>query len=404
MLKGKNIVVGITGSIAAYKSCDLIRKLVKLQANVICVMTKSAKHFITPLTLQTISGNQVMEDLFQKPLNWQVNHISLAKRADLVLIAPATADIIGKLAGGLADDLLTSSVLATHAPILICSSMNENMYRNVVVQENIKKLKDRGFIFVGPSVGDLVCGTEGIGRLSEVDEIIGEVMRIFRESKIEKRDLKGKNILITAGPTQEYLDPVRFISNPSSGRMGYALAEESQLRGAKVILITGPTYLIPPEQVKTIYIKNAFEMEREVKKYFSRVDIVIGAAAVSDWRPEKRELKKMKKEGRISISLVRTADILAGLGRKKGNKILIGFAAETDHLQKNAWDKLVKKNLDFIVVNKVKESFGKQTNKVTIIDKQNNKKNYPPMDKRKIASLILDKVLDFLPLKNSSSA
>ncbi|MCK4533077.1 bifunctional phosphopantothenoylcysteine decarboxylase/phosphopantothenate--cysteine ligase CoaBC, partial [bacterium] len=384
---------------AAYKICDLVRKLVKLQAKVICVMTSSAKQFVTPLTLQTISMNPVMGDLFGEPSKLEINHVSLAQTADLILIAPATANIIGKLAGGLADDLLSSLVLAARVPILICPSMNKNMYRNEIVQENIKKLKEKRFIFAGPESGFLACGTKGEGRLLETDKIVDKVVEILKEGNRKKKDLEGKKILITAGPTHEYLDPVRFISNPSTGKMGYALAREARERGAEVILISGPTHLPFPEEVKVVSIKSAFEMEKEVKKHFSGVDVVIGAAAVSDWCVDKKAKKKIKKSEGIMLSLVKTADILAGLGTKKGNKILVGFAAETDHLQKNAKSKLIKKNLDFIVANKVKESFGKETNKITIIDRKNNIEEHPFMDKKKAAFFIINKVSSFLSLK-----
>ncbi len=399
MLKNKTIVLGISGSIAAYKSCDLARKLIKLQAKVICVMTSSAKQFVTPLTLQTISKNPVMGDIFGEPSKWEINHVSLAQAADLILIAPATANIIGKLAGGLADDLLSSLVLAARVPILICPSMNKNMYRNEIVQENIKKLKEKRFIFAGPESGFLACGTKGEGRLLETDKIVDKVVEILKEGNRKKKDLEGRKFLITAGPTHEYLDPVRFISNPSTGRMGYALAREARERGAEVILISGPTHLPFPEDVKVVSIKSAFEMEKEVKKHFFGVDVFIGAAAVSDWCADKKEKKKIKKSEGIMLSLVKTADILAGLGTKKGNKILVGFAAETDHLQKNAKNKLIKKNLDFIVANKVKESFGKETNKITIIDRKNNIEKHPFMDKKKAAFFIINKISSFLSLK-----
>ena len=397
LLKDKTIVLGITGSIAAYKVCDLVRKLVKLQAKVVCVMTKSAKQFITPLTLQTISGNPVVEDIFGEPSKWEINHISLAQSADMVLIAPATANIIGKLAGGLADDLLTSLILAARVPILICPSMNENMYKNEIVQENIKKLKGKKFIFAGPEHGDLACGVKGEGRLLRIDEIVGKIEKILREREAKNKDLKNKNIIITAGPTREYLDPVRFLSNLSSGKMGYALAQEAQERGAEVTLISGPTHLPSLLGVKIIYIKSALEMEKEVKRYFPLADVIISAAAVSDWRPDKVQKGKIKKGEKLKVSLVKTADILADLGKKKGNKILVGFAAETDHLQKNAWNKLIRKNLDFIVANKVKESFGKQTNRIIIIDRKKNIEKYPFRDKKIVASFIINKVLDFFP-------
>jgi phosphopantothenoylcysteine decarboxylase/phosphopantothenate--cysteine ligase len=399
VLKNKTIVLGISGSIAAYKICDLVRKLVKLRAKVICVMTSSAKQFVTPVTLQTISGNPVMEDIFEETTGGQVNHIFLAQIADLILIAPATANIIGKLAGGLADDLLSSVVLAARVPILICPSMNKNMYENEIVQGNIKKLKEKRFIFAGPETGFLACGTKGEGRLLEIDKIADKVVEILKEGKIKKKDFLGIKFLVTAGPTREYLDPVRFISNPSTGRMGYALAREVQERGAEVILISGPTHLPFPEEVKVVSIKSALEMKKEVKKYFPGVDVFIGAAAVSDWCADKKAKNKIKKSERMMLTLVKTPEILAGLGNKKGNQILVGFAAETGHLQRNAKNKLIKKNLDFIVANKVKESFGKQTNKITIIDREDNIETYPFLDKKKVAFFIINKILSFFPLK-----
>ncbi|MDH5661546.1 MAG: bifunctional phosphopantothenoylcysteine decarboxylase/phosphopantothenate--cysteine ligase CoaBC, partial [Elusimicrobiota bacterium] len=345
---GRKVVLGITGSIAAYKACEIVSRLKEWGAEVFVIMTDAATHFVTPLTFQTLSGNKIYLNLFDLPEKWELEHISLAERADLILIAPATANIIAKLAGGIADDLLSTTVLASEAPTLIAPAMHETMYKNSFTQANIEKLKEKGFKFIGPEYGKLASGKSGVGRLASNDKIMDSVKDIL---DIE-RDMVGKTFLITAGPTREYLDPVRYISNASSGKMGYVLAEVAQRRGAEVILISGPTNIKPPEGVNTIFVESALDMEKEVVKYVPRSDVVIASAAVSDYRPEKREKEKIKtKLQKKSINLVRNPDILGKLGKQKDAKCLIGFALETKDLEKNARQKLKEKNLDMIIAN-----------------------------------------------------
>ena len=389
---GRKIVLGITGSIAAYKACGIVSCLKELGAEVFVVMTRSATHFVTPLTLQTLSGNRVYFNLFDLPEEWKLEHISLAERADLILIAPATANTIAKLATGIADDLLTASVLATKAPTLIAPAMHETMYKNSFTQANIEKLKEKGFKFIGPGFGELASGKIGLGRLASNDEIIEGVKDILDREK----DMVGKTFLITAGPTQEYLDPVRFISNASSGKMGYILAEVAQRRGAKVILISGPTNIAPPEGVKTIFIESALDMEKEVVKHFPRSDVVIASAAVSDYRPEKREKDKIKSNlKRKSINLIRNPDILGQLGKQKGSKFLIGFALETRDLERNAREKLKGKNLDMIIAN-APQVMSRDEATVKIFIKSGKKIFLRKMKKERIAEKILSEVKEFM--------
>jgi len=389
---GRKIVLGITGSIAAYKACGIVSCLKELGAEVFVVMTRSATHFVTPLTLQTLSGNRVYLNLFDLSEEWKLEHISLAERADLILITPATANTIAKLATGIADDLLTASVLATKAPTLIAPAMHETMYKNSFTQANIEKLKEKGFKFIGPGFGELASGKIGLGRLASNDEIIEGVKDILDREK----DMVGKTFLITAGPTHEYLDPVRFISNASSGKMGYILAEVAQRRGAKVILISGPTNIAPPEGVKTIFIESALDMEKEVVKHFPRSDVVIASAAVSDYRPEKREKDKIKSNlKRKSINLIRNPDILGQLGKQKGSKFLIGFALETRDLERNAREKLKGKNLDMIIAN-APQVMSRDEATVKIFIKSEKKIFLRKMKKERIAEKILSEVKEFM--------
>ena len=393
MLKGKKIVLGVTGSIAAYKSCQIITKLIRQKADVIVIMTEKAKEFITPITLQTLSGSRVITNLFSLNTMQKVELIALAEESDLLLIAPATANIIGKLACGIADDMLTCVALATLSPKLLCPAMNKNMFNNSIVQDNINKLKQHGYNFVEPDIGMLACGIEGKGRLADIDTIIGEVNKILK-----KNDLNNKTVLITAGPTQEYFDPIRFISNPSTGKMGYALAEEAKNRGAEVILISGPTQLSTPSGIISVFVKTAEQMQKEVNKYFPKVDIVIGASAVTDFKPVKKEKIKIKKDykSNLVLTLTKNPDILADLGKKKGNKIIVGFSAETDNLKENACKKLIQKNLDLIVANNIthpEAGFAEDTNIVTIFDKLGNEESLPKMSKNKLAGKIFDIIL-----------
>ena len=389
---GKKVVLGITGSIAAYKACGIVSLLKELGAEVFVIMTRSATHFVTPLTLQTLSGNRVYLNLFELPEEWKLEHVSLAERADLILIAPATANTIAKLATGIADDILTATVLATRAPTLIAPAMHETMYKNSFTQANIETLKENGFKFIGPEYGKLASGKIGLGRLASNDEIIESVKDILNKEK----DMIGKTFLITAGPTHEYLDAVRFISNASSGKMGYALAEVAQRKGAKVILISGPTNIAPPEGVKTVFVEAALDMEKEVAKHFPRSDVVMASAAVSDYRPEKRVKEKIKSNlERKSINLVRNPDILGKLGKQKGKKFLIGFALETRDLEKNAREKLKGKNLDMIVANDLR-AMSRDEATVKIFTKLGKKVFLREVKKEKIAERVLTELKELM--------
>lgn len=389
---GRKLILGITGSIAAYKACEIVSCLKELGAEVFVIMTKSATHFVTPLTFQTLSGNRVYLNLFDLPEEWELEHISLAERADLILIAPATANTIAKLATGIADDLLTATVLASEAPTLIAPAMHETMYKNNFTQANIEKLKEKGFKFIGPEYGKLASGKSGLGRLASNDKIIDGVKDILDR----KKDMAGKTFLITAGPTREYLDPVRYISNASSGKMGYVLAEVAKRRGAEVILISGPTNITPPQGVNTIFVESALDMEREVVKHFPGSDVVIASAAVSDYRLEKREKEKIKTNPRRkSISLIRNPDILGQLGKQKGAKFLIGFALETRDLEKNAREKLKGKNLDMIIAN-APQAMSRNEATVKIFTKSGKKIFLQEMKKEKIAERILSELKEFM--------
>jgi phosphopantothenoylcysteine decarboxylase / phosphopantothenate---cysteine ligase len=351
MLKNKTIIVGVTGGIAAYKSADLVSKLVQLGADVWVVETKEAAKLVTPLTFRTLSGNPVIIDLFSEELaDIPVPHISITEKADLIIIAPATANIIGKIAQGIADDPLSTMMISSKAPKLIAPAMNDNMWDNPIVQENIAKLRSLGHQIIGPEVGRLACGSTGAGRMTDVPDIISKAALILEASK----DLAGVRVLITAGGTKEAIDPVRFIGNRSSGKMGYAAARAAADRGAQVTLITTPTQLDKPSGCKMIEVETAAQMKQAVMIEAKRSDVVIMAAAVADYKPLKAQGSKIKKNVRASklnIELKRTDDILGELGKKKGNKVLIGFSLETDDLIDNAKKKLKDKNLDFIVAN-----------------------------------------------------
>ncbi|MFH1562914.1 MAG: bifunctional phosphopantothenoylcysteine decarboxylase/phosphopantothenate--cysteine ligase CoaBC [Nitrospirota bacterium] len=398
MFKGKNIVLGITGSIAAYKSAELTSQLVKCGANVTIIMTKSATRFISPLTLATLSKNKVMTDLFEMPASYEVEHINLADKVDILLIAPATANIIGKIAAGIADDFLTTFALACPSPMVIAPAMNERMFLNPILAENIKKLKTRGVHFVEPEVGNLACGEKGIGRLAGIAQIMAAVESILKPVT----PLKGKKILVTAGGTQEPIDPVRYIGNRSSGKMGYALAGVAKEFGAEVTLISAPTQLEPPTGVQTIFVETASQMRDEVLKAFPIVDIVISAAAVADFSPKEFKPQKIKKTTLpLVLELDKTPDILAELGQKKQDKILVGFAAESENLNEaslisNAKAKLKEKNLDLIVANDIKTAFGKDTTQVVIITKDGGCEELPLLPKKEVAVRILNKVNELI--------
>lgn len=396
-LEGKQIIMGVTGGVAIHKALDLVSMLVKQDANVQVVMTQNATKLVSPLQFSALSQNPVIINLFESTSN--PRHVRLADRSDLFVIAPATANIIGKIAHGIADDALSTVAVAMHCPVLIAPAMNCFMYANPVVQSNLKVLRERGFVIIEPEYGRLACGYEGKGRLRNVDEIFEEIEFLF-----VKRDLADKNVLVTAGPTREDLDPIRFISNRSTGKMGYAIAKAAQYRGAEVTLISGPTNIGRPvnipnsKLIKFISVQTAIEMRDAVVEYFDQADIVIMAAAVSDYRPEEFSQKKIKKNlsDKLSIRLVRNPDILAELGQKKrGGQFLVGFSAETEEILANAKAKLTEKNLDLIVANDVtrpEAGFGTDTNIVTIISRDGECKELPKMSKFDVANAILDMV------------
>ncbi len=388
----KCVVIGVCGGIAAYKACELASTLVKKNIDVHVVMTKSAQEFVTPYTFMSLTSNRVITGLFDVPEHFEIEHISLAKKADLFIILPATANIIGKIASGIADDFLTTSVMATKSPVLIAPAMNTGMWTNPVVCENVSKLKRLGYHFVGPESGRLACGDSGAGKLVPISQVVEYADMLL----CDKQDLKGKTVLVTAGATAESIDPVRFITNHSTGKMGYEVARAAKQRGAEVVLITGKTSLADPLGVNVIKVTSAISMREEVLKYFPSADIVVKSAAVSDYRPEKVSDEKIKKgdEG-ITLSLVKNPDILKELGSMKGNKILVGFCMETENLEGYARKKLAEKNLDFIVANSLREEgagFGTDTNVVTIIDKNNQLQKYPVMSKSEVGHLIFDRI------------
>lgn len=393
MLTGKKIVLGVTGGIAAYKAAELTRVFVKKGAQVKVVMTRNAREFITPLTMQTLSGNPVFSDMYAATDRFDIDHISLADAADIFVIAPATANIIGKIASGIADDLLTTAVMAAKAPVLICPAMNVNMLNNAIVKENMAKLTARGYFILEPGYGELACKTEGAGRLPDAAEILEEVETILR-----KKDLRGEKILVTAGPTREPLDPVRFITNYSSGKMGYALAVMARRRGAEVTLVSGPSLLPIPRGVRYIGIETAIEMQDAVMANYQASTVIVKAAAVADFRPAVRSEAKIKKgKGGFSLSLAKNPDIIAEIGPLKGERLLIGFAMESENLIENARAKLVKKNMDYIVANSIVgegAGFQSDTNVVVIISRDGKIEELPQMDKLEVADRILDKISD----------
>ena len=393
MLKDKTVVIGVSGGIAVYKTLDVVSRLRKLGVNVNVIMTKSATEFVTPLSFQSLSQNYVVCDMFEDPKTWDVEHISLAKRADVFLIAPATANVIGKIANGIADDMLTTTVMATKAKVLIAPAMNTNMYENPILQRNINTLKELGYNFVEPESGRLACGDTGKGKLASPETIVDEVVKLLSKDQ----DLKGKSIIVTAGPTVESIDPMRYITNRSTGKMGYSIAKEAIERGADVTLITGPTNLTPPQNLKKLVkIESAKDMYEAVLENLDENDVVIKSAAVADYKPKNYSNKKIKKsDDDLVIELDRNKDIAQEIGKIKNNKILVGFAAETNDLIENASLKIKKKNLDFIVANDLTKEgagFGVDTNIVKIIDKEGNITEYPKMKKEEVANIILDKI------------
>ncbi len=391
MLTGKCVVLGITGGIAAYKACEIVSRLKKLHANVRVVMTEHACRFVAPLSFETLSGNQVYVSQFEH--NWEIEHISLAKSADLMLIAPATANILGKLACGIADDLLSTTAMAMTAPILAAPAMNSAMWRSAATQANVQTLAARGVRFIGPASGLLACGDNDVGRMSEPVEIVEVVQRLLTRPK----DLNGKKVLVTAGPTREMLDPVRFLSNRSTGKMGYAIAEAARDRGAEVTLVSGPVDLAPPTGVRTVSIQSTQDLYDEMTVRAREADAVVQAAAPADFTPETVSAVKIKKNGEdMTLRLKSTPDIAAALGReKRAGQVLVAFAAETNDLLANARRKLEKKNADMIVANDVTmpgAGFASATNCVTMITREGSE-SLPMMSKRDVADAIWDRVV-----------
>lgn len=396
MLRDKRILVGVCGGIAAYKSADLISRMKKKGAQVKVIMTKNASKFISPVTIETLSQERVALDMFDSPKYWEVEHISLAKWAEYILIVPATANFIGKTAAGIADDLLSTTVMAARSRIILVPAMNTNMYYNPIVQRNIQSLSQRGYGFIGPVKGGLACGDTGVGKMVEPSTVVEYLEGLIKK----KEDLAGRTVLVTAGPTREALDPVRFFSNASSGKMGYAIAAVAAQRGAKVYLVSGPTHIQPPPSVEVRPVVSAVEMYNAVMEIFPRCDAVIKAAAVSDYRPAERHSQKIKKtEGKLILHLERNPDILYELGKKKGKKILVGFAAESNNLKKYAEGKLKSKNLDLIAANDITRQdagFGSETNQGFLMDKKGEIEYLPIMSKHEMSNIILDRVASLL--------
>jgi phosphopantothenoylcysteine decarboxylase/phosphopantothenate--cysteine ligase len=391
MLRDKTIVLGVTGGVAAYKAAEIASQLTQAGAKVSVIMTEEALQFIAAVTFRALTGRPVVTEMFDLASEFSIEHVSLAKAADIVVIAPATANIIARLAAGIADDMLCCTVLATKAPVLIAPAMETNMYTNPITQDNLSKLKARNFVIVGPATGWLASGRVGLGRLADVNDIIGSIRQVLGRGG----DLAGRHIVVTAGGTQEPVDPVRYLSNRSSGKMGYAMAEAARERGAKVTLITAPTSLAEPVGVDIVKVGTAREMRQAVENVTLEADALVMAAAVADYRPIKAAKDKIKKgKTGLTLELECTSDIL---GTVKGNFIKVGFAAESANLVENAREKLKQKKLDLIVANDITASdsgFGADTNRVTIIDRKGKIENLPLMSKRKVADRVLDKVVE----------
>ena len=385
MEKKKTVVIGVSGGIAVYKALDVISRLRKENVEVHVIMTKAAIEFVNPISFQSLSQNRVIHDMFEEPISLEIQHISLAKKADLFVVVPATANIIGKVANGIADDMLTTTIMATNAPIIFAPAMNVNMYNNPIVQDNIQKLKDYGHDFISPTAGRLACGDIGEGKLAQTDEIF----EIIMSNLYPLKDMKGTKVLVTAGPTIAPIDPVRFITNRSSGKMGYAIAREARDRGAVVTLISGPCHEKAPVGVSLIRINTNEEMMAAVLKNYEDSDIVIKSAAVADFKPKLYCSSKIKKtENGLSLELIRDNDILKELGLHKKRQVLVGFAAESNDLLQNAKAKLMKKNLDYIVANDITKSdigFGTEDNKVVILSRDSSPIILDKMPKKQVA-------------------
>ncbi|MFC7392500.1 bifunctional phosphopantothenoylcysteine decarboxylase/phosphopantothenate--cysteine ligase CoaBC [Scopulibacillus cellulosilyticus] len=400
-VKNKCILLCVTGGIAAYKAAVLTSMLKKAGADVRVLMTASAKQFVGPSTFQGLSRQPVYDDLFTEHNPEQIAHIDLADHADLVIVAPATANIIGKMAGGIADDMVTTTILATKAPVFIAPAMNVNMYRHPSVTQNIERLKNIGYRMIEPGEGLLACGWVGQGRLAEPEDIFQAIVTYFDEPK---GPLSGKNILVTAGPTREVIDPVRYFTNHSSGKMGYAIAKVLRDRGANVTLISGPTQLTPPDGINVVHIESTLEMYEEVMKRYSDVDAVVKSAAVADYRPKYTSQHKVKKkDGPMTIEMVRNPDILKELGEKKERQILIGFAAETKDVAEYAKKKLTSKNLDLIVANNVLEAgsgFQSDTNRVTFFYRNGKVESFDLLSKNIVAGHLADALISMLEVNS----
>jgi phosphopantothenoylcysteine decarboxylase/phosphopantothenate--cysteine ligase len=381
----KTVVIGVSGGIAVYKALDVISRLRKENVEVHVIMTKSAIEFVNPISFQSLSQNMVIHDMFEEPKAWEIQHISLAKKADLLLVVPATANIIGKVANGIADDMLTTTIMATKAPVIFAPAMNVNMYNNPVVQHNIEKLKTYGYDFISPTSGRLACGDVGEGKLAQTEEIFEIIMSNLYPIK----DMKGTKVLVTAGPTIAPIDPVRFITNRSTGKMGYAIAKEARDRGAVVTLISGPCNEKAPFGIRLIKINTNEEMRAAVLNKYENSDIVIKSAAVADYKPKLYCSSKIKKsENELNLELVRDNDILKELGSNKKRQILVGFAAESNDLLENAKEKLLKKNLDYIVANDITKAdtgFGTEDNKVVILSQDSSPIALDKMSKKQVA-------------------
>ena len=397
MLKDKNIVLGITGGIAVYKAVEVVSRLRKAGANVHVIMSRASTEFVTPLTFRELSGNPVTVSMWDKVTQWNVEHIALAGLADLLLVVPATANIISKAAVGMADDMLTTTLLATKAPVFFSPAMNTNMYENSIVQENLAKLKKRGYHIIEPACGHLACGTDGMGRLPEPEAIVQSVMDFFARNN----ELRGRKVLITAAGTIEPIDPVRYIGNRSSGKMGYAVAHEALSRGAEVVLVSGPSALSADPRIRLIKIETAAQMQEAVLEEFADSDLVIKAAAVADYRSKDVAANKIKKnDEELVLVLEKNPDILLELGRRKAeHQVLVGFAAETQKLLEYAKAKLIKKNLDFIVANNVTEKgagFNTDTNLIKLLFRDGTVESLPLQSKQQLAKIILDRAQGLL--------
>jgi len=395
MLKGKHIVIGVTGGIAVYKAVDVVSRLKKLGADITVIMTKNATEFVSPLTFRSLALNEVVVDMFKPPTTWDVEHIAIAQRADLFLVAPATANIIGKMAHGIADDMLSTVVMATKAPVWVAPAMNTGMYTNPVVQRNMDDLRSLGYQFIDPDSGRLACGDIGAGKFAQPERIVDTIVRAFRD-----KDLEGKHYLITAGPTQEAIDPVRYITNHASGKMGYALAEEVLSRGGQVTLVSGPVHLDPPRGAELVPVVSSQDMFEAVMARADHADVIIKSAAVADYTPSDYSPVKMKKsDGNLSIGLKRTQDIAKNLGQQIGQQVFVGFAAETHDLIENGKKKIKSKGFDFIVCNDISQAgagFKSDTNIVTLIDKDEKVVAYEKMLKTDLACVIIDKTKTYM--------